>query len=309
LPNAVIQVSDLVKTYGSLKAVDHISFEVFEGEVFAFLGPNGAGKTTTIEILQTLRDPTSGSVRVLGHDISVESEAAKVKRSMGVLPQDFNSLERLTVKENLEFYASMYDQHREVGELIRLLDLEEYAKVKFKELSGGLKQRVGIAASLINDPDIVFLDEPTTGLDPRSRREVWEVIRGLREAGKAVFLTSHYMEEAEELADRIAIINRGRIAAIDAPHALLEKYGGNRTVLVEEMPRELAMELTHRFAGAHYIGKELAIEVTSASQIGTIIEAASGMGRDGDITIRNPTIEDVFLRLIGSKIADGGELS
>jgi ABC-2 type transport system ATP-binding protein len=168
---------------------------------------------------------------------------------------------------------------------------------------------VGIAASLINDPDIVFLDEPTTGLDPRSRREVWEVIRGLREAGKAVFLTSHYMEEAEELADRIAIINRGRIAAIDAPHALLEKYGGNRTVLVEEMPRELAMELTHRFAGAHYIGKELAIEVTSASQIGTIIEAASGMGRDGDITIRNPTIEDVFLRLIGSKIADGGELS
>jgi ABC-2 type transport system ATP-binding protein len=309
LVESVIEVEGLVKTYGDLRALDGISINVYRGEVLALLGPNGAGKTTAIEIMQALRDPTSGSVRILGQDVTTESGAREVKKRMGVLPQSFSALDRLTVLENVTLFSRMYESPRDPLELLKLLDLTDKAKVLFDDLSGGLKQRVGIAAALVNDPELVFLDEPTTGLDPRSRREVWDIIRGLRGAGKTVLLTTHYMDEAEVLADRIAIICKGRIAAIDSPHVLLERYGGKKTVIVEETPPDLASKLKERFPGARALGSDVSIHVESASEIASVMEFLSAMGHEKDISIRNPSIEEVFLKLVGSMITEEGELA
>jgi ABC-2 type transport system ATP-binding protein len=305
----VIEVENLVKVYGNLKAVDGISFKAFHGEILALLGPNGAGKTTTIEILQTLRNPTSGNIKVLGYDVTTSSGAEKVKKRIGVLPQDFNALDRLSVYENIALFAGMYDSHKNPTELIQLLDLTDKTNVKFKHLSGGLKQRVGIAAALVNDPELVFLDEPTTGLDPRSRRDVWQVIQNLKKSGKTVILTTHYMEEAQVLADRIAIINKGKIVAEDSPHVLLEKYGGKKTVVIEETSSELALKFREQFPTADVFGSTISIEAEDASEIATILEFLAKMGHERDITIKNPSIEDVFLRMIGSKITEEGELA
>mgnify|MGYP005853731629 CR=1 FL=1 len=223
MTECVISVNQLVKKYGDLKAVDGVSFEVKAGEVFSLVGPNGAGKTTTVEILECLRSKTSGEVRVLGMD--VDSESGKIKRRVGVLPQDFNSFDLLTVKENIEFFGGMYDTRLDPDQLIRTVDLADKRDEYFKNLSGGLKQRVGVAIAMVNDPDIIFLDEPTTGLDPKARREVWEVIRGLRERGKTVILTTHYMEEAEMLSDRVGIIDHGKFIALGSPRQIIDRFG------------------------------------------------------------------------------------
>jgi len=172
----VVEVKSLVKEYGSLRAVDDISFELYNGEVFAFLGPNGAGKTTTVEILECIRPITSGSATVFGYDVAKREDVKEIKKRIGVLPQDFSALDKLSVKENIDLIGGMYEKKLDTMEVIRLLDLEEKTKEKFETLSGGLKQRVGVAAALVNDPLLVFLDEPTTGLDPKARRDVWSVI-------------------------------------------------------------------------------------------------------------------------------------
>ena len=198
--------------------------------MFAFLGPNGAGKTTTVEILETLKTPTSGTVNVLGYD--VRKDEIKIKEKIGVLPQSFNAFEWLTVRENIDYFGQMYKKRVNVDHLIDTFDLADKKNVLFKNLSGGLKQRVGIALSLVNDPEIVFLDEPTTGLDPRARRDVWEAIRALKSHGKTVFLTTHYMDEAYYLADRIDIIHKGKIVAEGSPEDLINRYGGGNTLVI-----------------------------------------------------------------------------
>lgn len=208
---SAIEVSNLKKVYGDLVAVNSISFSVKKGEVLAFLGPNGAGKTTTVEMIESIRIPTAGTIKIYGKDISTSFD--EVKEQIGILPQEFFSYERLTVRETLLYFASLYKNPVNVDEIIDAMNLKDQEKKLYMNLSGGLKQRVGVAISLVNDPDIVFLDEPSTGLDPKARREVWEVIAGLRNKGKTVFLTTHYMEEAEYLADRIIIIHKGKIIA------------------------------------------------------------------------------------------------
>ncbi|MEM3880872.1 MAG: ABC transporter ATP-binding protein [Candidatus Bathyarchaeia archaeon] len=240
---AVVEVDSLVKRYGQLIAVDHISFVVYEGEVFAFLGPNGAGKTTTVEILECLRPLTSGSARVLGYDVTRREDVKEIKKRIGVLPQDFSALDKLTVKENIALIGDMYDRHLDIAEVIELLDLKDKANVRFENLSGGLKQRVGVAAALVNDPQLIFLDEPTTGLDPKARRDVWAVIANLKRLGKTVFLTTHYMEEAQVLADRVAIINKGKIAAIGAPQELISQHGGLKILKIRGGDKALASVL------------------------------------------------------------------
>jgi len=190
MAKTVVEVDSLVKIYGSLRAVDDISFELHDGEVFAFLGPNGAGKTTAVEILECIRPLTSGSARVFGYDVTKGEDAKEIKKRIGVLPQDFSALDKLSVKENIDLIGRMYERKLDTLEVIKLLDLEDKTKERFENLSGGLKQRVGVAAALVNDPQLVFLDEPTTGLDPKARREVWGVIENLRKWGKTVFLTS-----------------------------------------------------------------------------------------------------------------------
>jgi ABC-2 type transport system ATP-binding protein len=206
-----IEVKDLVKVYDNVRAVDSISLSIKKGQVFAFLGPNGAGKTTTVEMIETIRTPTSGTIKLMGLDVS--KHINEVKKIIGVLPQEFSSLDLLGVKEALEFYAELYEKHADLDKLLEDVGLKDHAKKYYKHLSGGLKRRLGIAVALVNDPEVVFLDEPTTGLDPLGRREVWKVISDLKKAGKTIFLTTHYMEEAEELADHVAIIHKGKIIA------------------------------------------------------------------------------------------------
>ncbi len=228
-----IVVDKLCKHYGANKAVDDVSFTVKSGEVFAFLGPNGAGKSTTAEVIETIRVPTSGTVTVLGMDVT--KRKAKVVRRIGVLPQNFSSFDRITVRESLQYYARVYGCRADIDALMDLTNLRDKSDARFNTLSGGLKQRLGIAIALVSDPEIVFLDEPTTGLDPHARRQVWDVLKGLKDRGKTVFLTTHYMEEAELLADTVAIISKGKIVAMDTPTNLTEAHAEQMRVTLKSI--------------------------------------------------------------------------
>ena len=216
----IIQVHDLRKSYGDLKAVDGISFGVSAGEIFGILGPNGAGKTTTVEILEGMRAPDNGIAVVNGIDVQKDPRA--VKKIIGIQLQSSAFFDRLSLVEILDVMASLY--HRQIDALVLLRDVEldDRANALFKELSGGQKQRFSVASTLVNDPILLFLDEPTTGLDPQARRHMWELVQRFKSEGRTVLLTTHYMEEAEELCDRVAIMDHGKIVAMDRPAALVD---------------------------------------------------------------------------------------
>ena len=225
-----IVVEALTKRYGDLHAVNDVSFTVRKGEVFAFVGPNGAGKTTTVEIIETIRTPTSGRVSVLGMDVTKKKR--DIVPRIGVLPQGFSSFDRITVRESIQYYSRLFGcKNTDVDALMNLANLKDKSDVQFKKLSGGLKQRLGIAIALVNDPEVVFLDEPTTGLDPHARRAVWDVLLGLKSRGKTVFLTTHYMEEADKLCDTIAIIDNGKIIVTGTPSDLKSAVGADSITL------------------------------------------------------------------------------
>ena len=207
-----IEVSALKKCYGDLKAVDGISFTVNQGEVFGLLGPNGAGKTTTIEILEGLRAKDGGDIKVLGLD--PWKNGYKLHQKIGVIPQEFTFLEKITPREAIIYYADLFNVEVDPDEILKEVLLEESAKTNFDSLSGGQKQKTGLALSLVNTPEMLFLDEPTTGLDPNARRAIWDVIRGLKAKGKTIILTTHYLDEAQQLADRVAIMDHGHIVAM-----------------------------------------------------------------------------------------------
>lgn len=220
MQNTIIAVRDLKKNYGNFEAVKGISFEVMEGEIFGLLGPNGAGKSTTLEIIETLRTKTSGTVVVDGFNLDKEPDA--IKKIIGVQLQSSGFYPGLNLVELIHLFAGLYNQPVVPMELLKLVNLEDKAKNKVKELSGGQKQRFSIATTLINKPKIVFLDEPTTGLDPQARRNLWELIKDIRKKGTTVIITTHYMDEAEQLCDRIAIIDEGRIIAIASPDKMID---------------------------------------------------------------------------------------
>ncbi len=217
----VIQVRDLRKSYNGLVAVDGISFEVHQGEIFGMLGPNGAGKTTTVEILEGLRDLDSGEAYINGLDVTKNSK--RVKGMIGVQLQQNAFFDNLNLRETLQLFATLYDSEMLPEEALEKVDLADRAKSQYRHLSGGQKQRLSIAVALVNDPVAMFLDEPTTGLDPQARRNMWGLIDGLRSEGMAIMLTTHYMEEAEILCDRVAVIDHGNIVAIDTPQALVDQ--------------------------------------------------------------------------------------
>lgn len=216
----IITVQDLVKKYDDFTAVNGLSFEVEQGEIFGLLGPNGAGKTSTLEIIETLRKKTSGKVWVDGIDIDTNPQA--IKQIIGVQLQAAGFYHNLNLKELIELFAGLYNVKIKPEELLQSVNLEDKAKNKFKELSGGQKQRFSIATTIINNPKIIFLDEPTTGLDPQARRNLWELIRQLRATGTTVVITTHYMDEAEELCDRVAIVDAGKIIATDTPEGMID---------------------------------------------------------------------------------------
>jgi len=299
-----IVVEDLVKLYGTVRAVDGISLRIKKGEVFAFLGPNGAGKTTTVEIIETIRTPTSGKVVLKGMDIS--KRINDVKRVIGVLPQEFSSFDQLRVRETIEFFSSLYKTHRDIDELMRLMDLEEHTKKLYKNLSGGLKQRVGIAVALVNDPEIIFLDEPTTGLDPAARREVWKVIAGLKRQGKTVFLTTHYMEEAEELADHVAIISHGKIIAEGTVEELIDRHGSGLTLVIHGPVGDLNGFLVEHGLVSTECRDDLCIKIKDKDELLRVLQEL----RDHDVkfkevNVRRANLEEVFLKLTGEKLAEG----
>jgi ABC-2 type transport system ATP-binding protein len=233
--NHIISVKDLVKNYGQFQAVKGISFDVFEGEVFGLLGPNGAGKSTTLEIIETLRPKTSGKVVVDGFDL--DKSPNEIKKIIGVQLQTSGYYPGLNLIQLIELFCGLYNRDIDPFELLEMVNLRDKAKAKVKELSGGQKQRFSVATTLINEPRIIFLDEPTTGLDPQARRSLWELIRKIRDKGTTVIITTHYMDEAEFLCDRVAIVDSGKIVALDSPGKLIDD-------LVEkgfERPREMKL--------------------------------------------------------------------
>jgi len=301
-----IEVAHLKKVYGNLVAVNDISFAVRKGEIFAFLGPNGAGKTTTVEIIESIRQPTAGSITLLGKDIKINFD--EVKERIGIVPQEFHSFERLTVWETLDYFQQLYHKHADIHEIITLLDLEEHQKKLYRDLSGGLKQRVGVAISLVNDPEVIFLDEPTTGLDPKARREVWGVIANLKKKGKTVFLTTHYMEEAEFLADHIAIIHKGSIIAEGTLEELIHRFGKSSLLHIRKCSNSKEVAQMLRAEGYDDVKEDngdLSIKIDYKERV---LEILAHLRHDcieyENIEIRRSNLEEVFLKLTGARLTE-----
>ncbi|MGH7604334.1 MAG: ATP-binding cassette domain-containing protein [Gemmatimonadaceae bacterium] len=303
---AVIQVSSIRKTYGKLVAVEDVSFDVKDGEIFGLIGPNGAGKTTTMECVEGIRRPSSGEITVLGLDPVRDVYA--LQERIGVQLQQAQLQKRIKVWEAAHFWASLYKKPVAVGDqLLEQLGLAEKRNAWFMTLSGGQKQRLFIALALINDPEVVFLDELTTGLDPQARRMIWDLVRGIRERGKTVFLTTHLMEEAERLCDRVAIIEHGRIIDIDKPQRLVDKYCPERTVILTTADADADASLK-RIPGVSAVIRQdtrYTIRGLGDRLITDVIRCLS----ENHITVTDfrtetPNLEDVFLKLTGHSLRD-----
>jgi ABC-2 type transport system ATP-binding protein len=308
LGETAIEIQNLKKVYGDLIAVNDISFTVKQGEIFAFLGPNGAGKTTTVEMIENIRTPTAGNIKLLGAD--TKTNFNQVKERISILPQEFHSFERFTVRETLTYFSKLYKKRADIDEIIEAMDLRSYEKILYRNLSGGLKQRVGVAVSLVNDPEIVFLDEPTTGLDPKARREVWQVIANLRSKGKTVFLTTHYMEEAEYLADHIAIIHKGKIIAEGGLQELIEKYGEKTTLFIKNCHSQDAQQMLEDkgFDVQSEGNGDLTVKIDYKEKVLEVLSELRHECIDYDgVDIRRSNLEEVFLRLTGARLTEEAE--
>ena len=298
-----IEVTALKKAYGSLNAVDSISFAVEKGEVFALLGPNGAGKTTTIEILEGLRERDGGDVNVLGFD--PWKSGYKLHEKIGVIPQGFKFVDFATPKEAIMYYAALFGVKADADAILRRVILEDSGDVYFSRLSGGQKQKVGLALALVNDPDLVFLDEPTTGLDPQARRAVWEVIRKLKSEGRTVLLTTHYLEEAEELADKAAIMNKGKIITSGTPAEIVQRHGSGERIKVRgdqklvDYLRKAVPTLP-----VEYDSESGSVKVSIERKEDSLV-ALEAIEKSGcqwnDLSIQRESLEDVFVKLIGEE--------
>jgi ABC-2 type transport system ATP-binding protein len=300
----LLRVRDLRKSYGPVRAVDGVSFSVEKGKVFALLGPNGAGKTTTVEILEGLRLPDSGEIELFGERVTRIGPREKAR--MGVLLQEAAFEPYLRVQEVLRLFSSFFPKARPPGELLTLVGLSDKARALVKTLSGGQKRRLALAVALLNDPELLFLDEPTTGLDPQARRHVWDIIAELRCQGKAVFLTTHYMEEAEALADWVAILDHGRIIAEGTPQDLIRRFGAE-TFLEFEIPKEIFPELSQLFPGkARQDGERVTMNVQDLpNDLSSLLSWAAGKGVVlRNLLVRQPNLEDVFLSLTGRRLRD-----
>ena len=303
-----LSVSGLPQNYGDVRAVRGIDFHVARGEVFGLLGPNGAGKTTTVEILEGLRPRTAGTVKILGFD--PENETMAVKDRIGVCLQATVLREKITVEESLELFGAFYSRSADQPALLKRLQLWEKRKAEYKTLSGGQKQRLAIALAMVNEPDIVFLDEPTTGLDPQIRREIHALIEELRDRKTTIVLTTHYIEEAERLCDRVAIVDEGVIVAHGTPRELQEQIIGKSRVeivcessLPEGLPPNWPQEDQITF-GDERISLTAATE-NPARAVLDLVKWVDGCGCGlSDIHIKRPTLEDVFIQLTGKSLRD-----
>lgn len=304
----VIEADGLVRRYGDLTALDGVSFSVRRGEIFGILGPNGAGKTTLVEILEGLTAASAGSATVLGYDIATQTD--EVKRRIGVQLQASSYHQYLTLREILDLFGSFYPRAADAMELLRRVRLEDRASARMKELSGGMKQRFSIVAALVNEPDLVFFDEPTAGLDPDARQDLWQIVRDVRDAGATVVLTTHYMEEAEALCDRVMLMNAGRIAALDTPPGLVRSLHAPYRV---RMATRGALDLG---AGGPLPGVTEVLQTTEGGMevltlraedgprtVGLLTGIAASAGIDVvELAVLPATLEDVFLSVTGREL-------
>ncbi len=299
----IIVIENLTKQYGDFTAVDNISFAVRQGEIFGILGPNGAGKTTTLEMIEGLKTITSGTVALDGHD--VQKERSVVKSLIGVQLQSSSFFDGLNLLEIINVFAAMYGRKVDAMHLLDLVQLSEKAKSKIKELSGGQKQRLSIATALVNDPKVLFLDEPTTGLDPQARRNLWELITDINKQGKTIVLTTHYLEEAEVLCDRIAIMDHAKVIALDTTANLIKQSGVVSSIVIKT-DREVATEQFSMFPGVEQVIAEgLQYRLVTSNPQQTLPTIFSVLGRSVvDLQLRQATLEDVFLKLTGRDLRD-----
>src|SRR5689334_3636556 len=303
----VIVADDLRKYYGKTRAVDGISLTVRRGEIFGMLGPNGAGKSTTIEMLEGLRTHDAGSVEILG--LRQPRDATAIKRRIGIQLQTTALYPRLSVTEILDLFHTFYRGHPTLptDELIRMVDLDEKKETRSKALSGGQKQRLSVALALVNDPEIVFLDEPTTGLDPQARRQLWDVIRALRGRGKTILLTTHYLEEAEQLCDRVAIVDHGKIIEQGAPSELIQRYF--QEIAIQFQDGHGGQDAYLHLPGVSHAATEDGLVTVYSADVPRTMAAllereTSGEGKLRDLSVRSATLEDVFLKLTGRALRD-----
>jgi ABC-2 type transport system ATP-binding protein len=298
-------VSGIRKTYGQVVAVDDVSFEVRPGEIFGLVGPNGAGKTTTMECLEGLRAPDHGTIGVLGLDPFRDARALKPR--IGVQLQEAQLQKRIKVREAVEFWAALYPSPVDTGALLDQLGLTEKRNAWFMTLSGGQKQRLFIALALINDPEVVFLDELTTGLDPQARRAIWELVRGIRDRGKTVVLTTHLMEEAERLCDRVAIVEHGRVIDVDTPAGLVARHCPERAVVVATTDPDARAWFASipGVEAVDILGDVLTIRGRRPGLVTDVIQCVSAHHvAVTDFRTVMPSLEDVFLTLTGHSIRD-----
>jgi len=302
-----IEVSFLKKYYGDIKAVDGITFSVNPGEVFALLGPNGAGKTTAIEIMEGLRKRDEGDVKVLGLD--PWKEGPKLHKKIGVIPQDFTFFEKATPREAIIYYSDLFGVKTNLDQLLKEVLLEDSAKVLFENLSGGQKQKTGLALALVNVPELLFLDEPTTGLDPNARRAIWDVIRGLRAKGKTIILTTHYLDEAQQLSDRVAIMDHGQIVAIGTADEIIEQHGSGERLEIHGS-RELANYITaNTELSVDYRKGVINIPLKQKIDALAALAAAEQSKLDwGEIRTRRDSLDDVFIKLVSGMVDEHGEI-
>jgi ABC-2 type transport system ATP-binding protein len=305
-----IVAEDLRKTYGQTKAVDGISLKVAEGEIFGMLGPNGAGKSTTIEMIEGLRTADSGTITVLG--LRQPRDARAIKMRIGIQLQTTALYPRLTVTELLDLFHTFYPGRKTIptDRLIEMVDLGEKRTTRSKDLSGGQKQRLSVALALVNDADLVFLDEPTTGMDPQARRQLWDVIRDLQRRGKTILLTTHYLEEAEELCDRVAIIDHGRVIELGSPEELVHRYFSDIAISFRD-PTGAGADAYRTLEGVTHVTAEDGRVTLYSSDVphtmAGLLSRESGGGVSTalrDLNVHNATLEDVFLKLTGRALRD-----
>ena len=307
---AAVRCRDLAKTYdGKVEAVRGIDLEIPVGECFGLLGPNGAGKTTTVEMLEGLLVPTRGEIEILGKRWGEDDDA--VRQRLGISLQETKLADKLTVEETITLFRSFYERRRTVQEILELTGLTEKRSSWVTKLSGGQRQRLAIACALVGEPELVFLDEPTTGLDPQSRRHLWDVIRDFRREGKTVLLTTHYMEEAERLCDRVAIVDHGKVIALGSPRELIQRLGGDHVIELEvDDPSRVAVEDLEKLpsvSGSHREGDLLSLAVKEAHVAIPALMAYLGKRGYGleHLSTRHASLEDVFVSLTGRHLRDG----
>lgn len=304
MAESIVEVRELYKRYGSIVAVDHVSFDVRRGEIFGILGPNGAGKTTTLEMIEGLRRPDDGSAVVDGVD--VREDPRGVRARIGVQLQEAAFFDRLTVEETLELFGTFHRTHVPPGPVIERMQLTDRRQTWVMNLSGGQRQRLSIAVALINDPQIIFLDEPTTGLDPQARRNLWEVIESFRREGRTVILTTHYMEEAQRLCDRVAIMDHGRIVAMDSPRALIREYSPGTTVALTVLEGQVAYSSLPGVQHVESANGEVVLSTADPIQTVNALMESNRRGQIGfqQLRVEEGTLEDVFLHLTGRRLRE-----